>query len=130
MTTLSYPTFHLGHQFARLLALSGERHQARADATPNRVAARVSLECHGIHAVQGFEGGLIKCVEGCVWLTHDGDCRDVLLETGHVHVADRASRLVISALSRSTIRLVPRAVPISAMHSCAEPTAQLLRDAI
>jgi hypothetical protein len=55
---------------------------------------------------------LIECIEGCVWLTHDGDCRDVMLETGHAHVADRASRLVICALTKSSIRLVPGTVTL------------------
>jgi len=42
-----------------------------------------------------FNGGSIQCTGGCVWLTHDGDCRDVLLEAGQLHVSDRNSRLAI-----------------------------------
>ena len=47
----------------------------------------------------GFQGGWIECTEGCVWLTHDGDCRDVLLAAGQSHMADRDSRLLIYAMA-------------------------------
>lgn len=109
MITASHPSFEPSHFFAagfRLLSRSLDPRLARA---LQPAASVVSLSREQIHAVMSFQGGSIECTEGCVWLTHDGDCRDVLLEAGQSHVADRASRLVIYAMAPSAVRLVPRA---------------------
>ena len=67
--------------------------------------ADISLSYGEFHAVKSFRGGRIECTDGTVWLTHDGDCKDVVLEAGQSHLADRDSRLVIYALSSSVVRL-------------------------
>lgn len=106
MTTISHSAFELSHVFAGLVHRLGHCLHARVASTPHIDAQSISLNHQETHAVMDFEGGSIECIEGCVWLTHDGDCRDVLLEAGHFHVADRDSRLVIYALASSAIRLV------------------------
>ena len=55
------------------------------------------------------QGAVIECLEGCVWITLDGDARDVVIEAGQVFRADRNSRALIHALEASRVR-VARAV--------------------
>jgi hypothetical protein len=110
MTTASHRTFELSHSFAGVahrLSRWFDLHLARAASRP--AASSVWLAHHQIHAVASFQGGLIECTEGSVWLTHDGDCRDVLLQAGQSHVADRGGRLIIYAMATSAVRLVPAA---------------------
>jgi Protein of unknown function (DUF2917) len=52
-----------------------------------------------------FFGGTVECVGGFVWLTFDGDCRDIVLKAGESHVADRQARLTVFALEASMVRL-------------------------
>jgi len=47
----------------------------------------------------------IECLAGCVWLTHDGDPRDVVLQAPATHLADRDSRLLIHALDDAKVRV-------------------------
>jgi hypothetical protein len=108
-TTASHPAFELSHSFAGVSRLLGRWLVSRPVPARHTAASIVSLAHHEIHAVTSFQGGSIECTEGCVWLTHDGDCRDVLLEAGQSHLADRGSRLVIYAMASSAVRLLPRA---------------------
>lgn len=106
-TAASHPAFELSHSLAGVSRLLGRWLVSRAVAAREPAASIVSLAHQEIHAVTGFQGGSIECTEGCVWLTHDGDCRDVVLEAGQSHVADRGSRLVIYAMASSAVRLAP-----------------------
>ncbi|KQT09508.1 DUF2917 domain-containing protein [Ramlibacter sp. Leaf400] len=68
--------------------------------------ASVQLEQYDFRSLPSFKGGTIRCLHGCVWLTHDGDCRDVVLEAGEFHVVDRDTRLVVHALAPSLLSLM------------------------
>ena len=106
MTTVPLPAFELGHPFKGVFHRLSRRLDLRLAPTRKSTASDISLGHGGIHAVTNFRGGRIECTAGAVWLTHDGDCRDVVLEAGQSHIADRGSRLVIYALSSSAVRLV------------------------
>jgi hypothetical protein len=56
-------------------------------------------------AASGLRGGTVECLRGCVWLTHDGDCRDVVLRAGQSHMVDRDARLLVHGLAPSAVRL-------------------------
>jgi hypothetical protein len=66
---------------------------------------------HAVHVLprSGFHGeshplGLtLHCISGCVWLTHDRDSRDIVLEAGESHTCDRDTRLVVHALEAARI---------------------------
>ena len=45
-------------------------------------------------------------VAGTVWLTHDGQAKDVILEAGQSHCCDSNARLGIHALAGSTVTTV------------------------
>jgi hypothetical protein len=46
-------------------------------------------------------GRTVRCVDGCVWITFDGDRRDVILDAGSEHRCDRGTALMIQALGAS-----------------------------
>lgn len=48
-------------------------------------------------------GLTLHCISGCVWLTHDGDGRDIVLEAGESHTCDRDTRLMVHALEAARI---------------------------
>lgn len=43
-------------------------------------------------------GDRIECLSGHLWLTQDGDRRDIVLESGEAFVVDRHAGVVASAL--------------------------------
>ena len=51
-------------------------------------------------------GVTIECLEGSVWVTLDGDSRDVVLEAGQAFVVDRNQRTLIQALDAAHVRLI------------------------
>jgi hypothetical protein len=105
MSTISSPTIDGNHHLPNVV--HGWAGQLRASlAKARRIGpASVCLARHETRYLTGFRGSSIACLEGCLWLTHDGDCRDIVLEAGQSHVADRDSRLAIHALAPSTVRL-------------------------
>ena len=113
MNTLLHPAFELGHPFAWISHRLTRRPGSRPVPAPHPATSSVSLAAQGIHAVRSFRGSSVECTQGCVWLTYDGDCRDVVLQAGQSHVGDRDTRLVISAMEPSAVRLAP---PIARRH--------------
>lgn len=55
--------------------------------------------------LQGTPGMRIECLHGCVWITQDGDCRDVVLDGGQCFLADRRSGLLLQALDAAQVRV-------------------------
>ncbi len=51
-------------------------------------------------------GVTIECLEGSVWITLDGDSRDVVLDAGQVFVVDRNQRTLLQALDAARVRLI------------------------
>lgn len=50
------------------------------------------------HAVRDPAGCVVECVQGVLWITHDGDPKDIVLTAGQAHRAQRPSRMLVSAL--------------------------------
>ncbi|HYF21362.1 MAG TPA: DUF2917 domain-containing protein [Ramlibacter sp.] len=48
-------------------------------------------------------GVQVRCVSGSVWVTQDGDTRDVLLAAGESFTGDRRGRLLVHALEASRV---------------------------
>ncbi len=47
----------------------------------------------------------VECLGGSVWITHDGDIKDIILDAGQNYQAERNSRMVIYALTGASLRL-------------------------
>lgn len=50
-------------------------------------------------------GARIECLEGHVWVTLDGDCRDVVLRAGQSLLVDRQTPVLIHALEGACTRI-------------------------
>ncbi|MCW5611287.1 MAG: DUF2917 domain-containing protein [Rubrivivax sp.] len=50
-------------------------------------------------------GMALECVRGTLWITHDGDRKDIVLQQGESYVAARTSTMLIHALDDSTVRI-------------------------
>lgn len=51
-------------------------------------------------------GVTIECLEGSVWVTLDGDRRDVILDAGQAFNVDRKQRTLIQAMDTARVRLI------------------------
>lgn len=47
----------------------------------------------------------VRCTRGRIWITQDGDPRDVVLEPGDSYTADRADRMLLHALRPSALEM-------------------------
>jgi hypothetical protein len=59
-------------------------------------------------------GRTVECLHGVLWLTFDGDRRDIELAANETFVADRAQRMLVQALTPARFRLVGRSAQIPA----------------
>ncbi|MBS0453365.1 MAG: DUF2917 domain-containing protein [Proteobacteria bacterium] len=78
---------------------------------------RIELPRHAIFTVADIAGVGIECQSGCVWLTLDDDPRDLVLEPGERFVGDIHRRVLVSAISESSIAVshaLPAAMPVPA----------------
>jgi hypothetical protein len=56
-------------------------------------------------------GQTVHCLEGSLWITLDGDCRDVVMEAGAKHRCDRNTTLTVQALGKSAKLCLEEAAP-------------------
>jgi hypothetical protein len=66
-----------------------------------RVTRRVALELDaGCTQVFDHVDGsvIVRCASGSVWITHDGDPKDVILDPGQSYRAEREDTMRVSAL--------------------------------
>lgn len=68
-----------------------------AQAAP-RSPRRVKLDAGEMWIRRGLAGATIICRSGCLWLTHDRDGPDVVLQPGDAHRVDAGGRLIAQAL--------------------------------
>ncbi|MBX3637583.1 MAG: DUF2917 domain-containing protein [Rubrivivax sp.] len=52
-------------------------------------------------------GQEIFCIDGALWITHDGDPKDHVVDSGRAFVAARATRLVVYALQDARFIVEP-----------------------
>lgn len=57
------------------------------------------------HAVHDPAGCVVECVQGVLWITHDGDPKDIVLTAGQVYRAQRPSCMLMSALEDAELVL-------------------------
>ena len=47
-------------------------------------------------------GSEIRCLEGVLWITQDGDIKDHILSAGEKYTANRKGKVVLQALKKSS----------------------------
>lgn len=55
--------------------------------------------------LDGAEGARIVADRGTVWVTQDGDLRDIVLQDGESFELDRATPAIVQAFERSTVTI-------------------------
>jgi hypothetical protein len=82
-----------------------------------RVLRRFAVEL-GKGETQVFErvdsSVLVRCATGSIWITHDGDCKDVILLAGEGYRADREEAMHLFALADCVLELEFEDEPLSA----------------
>lgn len=48
----------------------------------------------------------VFCLEGTLWITHDGSGKDIVIEAGERYIASNSARMLVHALEYSQLRLV------------------------
>ena len=75
-------------------------------ASSNRARSDAQILAKGhILAVQNPYQQSVECLQGCLWITQDGDTQDIILEAGQNYVAKHNSRMLIYALETVTVKV-------------------------
>jgi hypothetical protein len=70
-------------------------------------AARIDLAAGRPAVLERARGTRVECLDGTLWITQDGDNRDIVLPAGSAFVVDRDTRVLVSAvdMARFALRL-------------------------
>ena len=63
----------------------------------------LSLVARTTHAFQDQKGRRVTCLEGQVWITQDGDTRDIVLSAGDCFTLDRQGLALAFALKDALV---------------------------
>ena len=101
------------HASSRIQRFFGLATKARRFRHVTAGAAGASLQSHRfekgeILALAQPIGCEIVCLRGAVWITHDGDPKDVVLDAGQHHVVDRGTPMLIQSLANATVSVLRR----------------------
>jgi hypothetical protein len=93
------------------LALAPWFRRAPAPAITRRPGASAGPSSQLLHKnatldVRNPMGVTVECIYGSLWLTHDGDCKDIILEAGQRYSSATRARLLVHALDTAQVRLV------------------------
>lgn len=72
-------------------------------------ATVIALSKRQLLAVAGVRGARIESRRGSLWVTQDGDRRDVVLAPGETHVVERDAPVLVQALDTALLALRPAA---------------------
>jgi hypothetical protein len=100
-------------------------HDGTASATRhnlNPAGDTIVLEDREYAHVQGASGWVVKALAGSVWITQDGDIRDVVLRAGESFVLDRHGPALLSPLNAARISVKLDANCTAAHRNTVEPT--------
>ena len=69
--------------------------------------ANIALDAHRVLSLTDAAGAEVEVVTGHVWLTTDGDLRDIFLVPGESHSIVRSGLTVINAVEPSVVHVQP-----------------------
>jgi len=72
---------------------------------PTKIPSRHSLQRWESLALKDAEGAVVNVDAGCVWLTLEGDTRDIVLTPGMRFEIDRTGLTIIAAEEDAKLRL-------------------------
>lgn len=75
----------------------------QADIMFNPTDCEIKLQRDQHMRLSDAQGWKIKAVDGTVWITQEGDSRDIVLRNGESFVFDRAGKVLLSALDRAVL---------------------------
>ncbi|MGZ5206163.1 MAG: DUF2917 domain-containing protein [Caldimonas sp.] len=78
------------------------------------VLGSLPLDKGRIRHVRRGLGRRVECLSGVLWITQDGDLRDIVLEPGEAFAFDQPGDAWISALADSRFLLLETRVPAAA----------------
>lgn len=90
--------------FAPALRRHSDRPTPAAWLLPTRQPTQTIDKCATLVVAQPL-GATVTCGSGSLWITHDGDVRDVVISAGERHTCDRASRMLVFGLENSSVRV-------------------------
>ena len=99
---------------------NGARVEVRAHGlvTPAQLHGPIELGANRHLHLRDALGARIEALSGAIWVTQNGDVRDVVLEAGDALVVDRGGEVVVSAVSDARFKVVAALVhsvqPVSA----------------
>ena len=70
-----------------------------------RLHTKHQIDRLGSMALHNVRGQTVTCVSGSVWLTMEGDARDVVLEPGASFVIDRDGLTILAAYRSSVVQV-------------------------
>ena len=68
-------------------------------------AGEISLRARGVHRIEDGAGSLIECLSGVLWITQNGDQRDITLERGQRFWLDRDGLAIVYGLEAARFRI-------------------------
>lgn len=95
--------------FTRAIPSHEDAARPRASLRLDPAGEIVSLRVSQLMRLEHVRGWTVQALAGCVWITQDGDVRDVVLEAGDTMVLDRDVPVLMSPLEDSRLRLVRHA---------------------
>ena len=70
-----------------------------------------SLDKGRVRHVHGEKGRRVECLAGSLWITQDGDLRDIVLAAGEAFDFDRRGDALLSAFADSRYLLLDACAP-------------------
>jgi hypothetical protein len=70
-----------------------------------------SLDKGRVRHVHGEKGRRVECLAGSLWITQDGDLRDIVLRAGEAFDFDRHGEALLSAFADSRYLLLDAGAP-------------------
>lgn len=83
---------------------------------------RIELEQYELVGLTNLERHTIRCESGALWITIDGDTRDMVLPAGKDWAVDSRNTVVVSALQASNL-LITAAIPVGTLAIAFGPAA-------
>jgi hypothetical protein len=87
-----------------LRAMRASRRQAVQCIIP-AVQGPLTIDKGATLVVEHAAGASVCCVSGSLWITHDGDIKDVLIDAGDTYRSERAGRMLVHGLAASSARV-------------------------